>query len=226
MTAPGARERDQDIDLLGCLTRAQVVPVVEIGQARHAVPLAFALADGGLTCLEITFRTAAAAEAIAAVAAEAPDVLVGAGTVRTVEQVDMAVAAGARFLVAPGLSPAVVARAHTHGVPMLPGVCTPTEVEQAAGLGLRLLKFFPAEAAGGVAYLKALGGPFRDMRFVPTGGIGPGNLAAYLELPLVAACGGSWMTPPPLVAAGDFAAVTRLAAEAAEIAGIHRRDRS
>jgi 2-dehydro-3-deoxyphosphogluconate aldolase/(4S)-4-hydroxy-2-oxoglutarate aldolase len=226
MTDPGARERDQGIDLLGCLTRVRVVPVVEIGQARHAVPLAFALAEGGLTCLEITFRTAAAAEAITAVAAEAPDVLVGAGTVRTVEQVDMAVAAGARFLVAPGLSPVVVARAHAHGVPMLPGVCTPTEVEQAAGLGLRLVKFFPAEAAGGVACLKALSGPFRDMRFVPTGGIGPGNLADYLELPLVAACGGSWMTPPQAVASGDFAAVTRLAAEAAQIAGIPRQDRS
>ncbi|HEV8277104.1 MAG TPA: bifunctional 4-hydroxy-2-oxoglutarate aldolase/2-dehydro-3-deoxy-phosphogluconate aldolase [Streptosporangiaceae bacterium] len=226
MTGPGARERDQGIDLLGCLTRVRVVPVVEIGQARHAVLLARALADGGLTCLEITFRTAAAAEAITAVAAEAPDVLVGAGTVRTVEQVELAVVAGARFLVAPGLSAAVVARAHAHGVPMLPGVCTPTEIEQAAGLGLRLVKFFPAEAAGGVACLKALSGPFRDMRFVPTGGIGPGNLAAYLELPLVAACGGSWMTPPPLVAVGDFAAVTRLAAEAAQIAGIPRQDRS
>jgi len=226
MSAPGAYEHDQGVDLLQCLTRVRVVPVVEIGEARHAVPLAFALANGGLTCVEITFRTAAAAAAIKAIATEASDILVGAGTVRTVEQADVAAAAGAQFLVAPGLSPAVAARACTLGIPLLPGVCTPTEIEQAADLGLRLLKFFPAEAAGGVAYLEALGGPFRDVRFVPTGGIGPGNLAAYLELPLVAACGGSWMAPPPLVAAGDFGAVTRLAAAAAEIAGIHRQDRS
>jgi 2-dehydro-3-deoxyphosphogluconate aldolase / (4S)-4-hydroxy-2-oxoglutarate aldolase len=220
MTSPGARERDQAIDLLRCLVPVRVVPVVEIGEVRHAIPLAFALANGGLTCVEITLRTAAAAEAITAIATEAPDILVGVGTVRTVEQADVAVAAGAQFLVAPGLSPAVAARAYAQDVPLLPGVCTPTEIEQDADLGLRLLKFFPAEAAGGVAYLKALGGPFRDVRFVPTGGIGPGNLAAYLELPLVAACGGSWIAPPSLVEAGDFAAVTWLAAAAAEIARI------
>jgi 2-dehydro-3-deoxyphosphogluconate aldolase/(4S)-4-hydroxy-2-oxoglutarate aldolase len=176
--------------------------------------------------LDSTFGAAPPADAIASIAAEAPDVTVGAGTVRTVEQADVAVAAGARFLVAPGLSPAVVAQANADGVPMVPGVCTPTEIEQAVGVGLRLLKFFPAEAVGGVAYLKALSGPFPDVHFVPTGGIGPGNLAAYLELPLVAACGGSWMTPPPLVKAGDFAAVARLAAGAAEIAGIRPPERS
>ena len=226
MTAPCVRRYDQGIDLLQALARVRVVPVLEIGEARRAVPLAVALSDGGLTCVEITFRTAAAVEAITAVATEAPDVLVGAGTVRTVGQADMAVVAGAQFLVAPGLSPALAAWASAHGIPLLPGVCTPTEIEQAADLGLRLLKFFPAEAAGGVAYLKALGGPFRDVRFVPTGGISPGNLAAYLELPAVVACGGSWMAPPPLVAAGDFAAVTRLAAAAAEIARIHRQEQS
>jgi 2-dehydro-3-deoxyphosphogluconate aldolase/(4S)-4-hydroxy-2-oxoglutarate aldolase len=225
MSAADARE-DEPHDLLRLLTRARVVPVVEIGEARHAVPLARALADGGLTCVEVTFRTAAAADAIAAIAEEVPGVMVGAGTVRTVEQADAAVAAGARFLVAPGLSPPVVARARTHRVPMLPGVCTPTEIEQAVSLGLQLLKFFPAEAAGGVAYLKALRGPFPDVHFVPTGGIGPGNLAAYLELPLVAACGGSWMAPLPLVQDGDFAAVARLAASAAEIAGIRPPERS
>jgi 2-dehydro-3-deoxyphosphogluconate aldolase / (4S)-4-hydroxy-2-oxoglutarate aldolase len=215
--APDAHSSDQH-DLLRYLTRVRVVPVVEIGEARHAVPLARALADGGLTCIEVTFRTAAAADAMAAIAAETRGVMVGAGTVRTVEQADAAVAAGAQFLVAPGLNPSVVTRAHEHGVPMLPGVCTPTEIEQAAKLGLRLLKFFPAEAAGGIAFLKALSGPFRDIQLVPTGGIGPSNLAAYLELPLVAACGGSWMAPPPLITAGDFVAVARLAAEAAEIA--------
>lgn len=214
------------IDLLAHLTRVRVVPVVEIGDARHAVPLARALAAGGLTCIEVTFRTAAAADAIAAIAAGTRGVTIGAGTVRTVGQADTAVAAGARFLVAPGLNPSVVGRAHELGVPMLPGVCTPTEIEQAAELGLLLLKFFPAEATGGVAYLKALSGPFRDIRLVPTGGIGPRNLAAYLELPAVAACGGSWMAPPPLITAGDFAAITRLAAAAAEIAGISRPGRS
>ena len=175
---------------------------MEIGQARHAVPLAFALADGGLTCLEITFRTAAAAEAITAVATEAPDVLVGAGTVRTVEQADMAVAAGARFLVAPGLSPAVVARAQHTASRCCPACVLRPRSSRPPGWDCGLLKFFPAEAAGGLAYLKALGGPFQDMRFVPTGGIGPGNLAAYLELPLrrrlrrqlddTAAAGGGW----------------------------------
>jgi 2-dehydro-3-deoxyphosphogluconate aldolase/(4S)-4-hydroxy-2-oxoglutarate aldolase len=173
------------------------------------------LADSGLTCIEVTFRTLAAAEAIAAITAKLPGTFVGAGTVRTVSQAETAIAAGAQFLVAPGLTPAVAATARARGIPLLPGVCTPTEIERAAGFGLRLLKFFPAEAAGGVAYLKALAGPFRDVLFVPTGGIGTGNLAAYLELPVVAACGGSWMAPPTLITAADFVTIGRLATEAA-----------
>lgn len=206
-------------DLLQYLKQVRVISVLEIGEARHAVPLARTLANAGLNCVEITFRTKAATEAIAAVAAEVRDVLVGAGTVRTVEQANAAVTAGAQFLVAPGLSPVVAARAYALGIPLLPGVCTPTEIDQAVGMGLRLLKFFPAEAAGGVAYLKALGAPFPEARFVPTGGIHPGNLAAYLDLPLVAACGGSWMAPPRLIADADFMAIARLADEAAQLAG-------
>lgn len=134
---------------------------------------------------------------------------------RTVEQADRAVEAGAKFLVAPGLNASVVSHA---GVPMLPGVCTPTEIEQAVVMGLSLLKFFPAEAAGGVAYLSALAGPYRDVLFVPTGGIGLTNLSAYLGLPTVVACGGSWMVKSSLIVANDFATITRLTVEALAVA--------
>jgi 2-dehydro-3-deoxyphosphogluconate aldolase/(4S)-4-hydroxy-2-oxoglutarate aldolase len=219
-TAPLQSRQD---DLLRYLTRVRILPVVEFSETGHAVPMARALADAGLTCIEVTLRTAQAADSIAAIAAHAPDVLVGAGTVRTTDDADIAVAAGARFLVAPGFSSALVKRSLGLGVPMIPGVLTPTEIQAATGLGMRLLKLFPAEAAGGVAYLKALSGPFRDVRFVPTGGISPDNLTAYLDLPLVAACGGSWMAPADLIAAGDFTAIARLARQAAQIAGVHRQ---
>ena len=195
-----------------------VVPVVEIPEAAAAVPLAHALIEGGLPCAEITFRTAAAADAIAAIAAEVPDIVVGAGTVLTVEQADRALSAGARFLVAPGFDRAVVDVALKAGVPVLPGVCTPSEVSSALSYGLRLVKFFPAEAAGGVAYLKAIAAPFGNVRFVPTGGIGPGNLTDYLQLPQVVACGGSWMVKKATIAAGEFATITRDARAAVALA--------
>jgi 2-dehydro-3-deoxyphosphogluconate aldolase/(4S)-4-hydroxy-2-oxoglutarate aldolase len=191
-----------------------LVPVVEIGDPGLAVPLGDALVDGGLGCAEITFRTSAAAAAIRALRLGRPDVLVGAGTVLTVEQVDAAADAGAAFIVAPGFSPGVVDRALGLGLPVIPGVCTPTEIELALSHGVDVLKFFPAEAAGGVAFLKAVAAPYRSVRFVPTGGIGPENVARYLAIPQVLACGGSWMVAKDLVAAGDFATIRRLTAEA------------
>jgi 2-dehydro-3-deoxyphosphogluconate aldolase/(4S)-4-hydroxy-2-oxoglutarate aldolase len=206
------------MNLLQHLRETKIVPVVDIASVLDAVPVARALLDAGLPSVEITFRTAVAAEAIKAVAAELPEVVVGAGTVRTPEQVDRAVDAGAVFLVAPGLNEAVISRAARLGVPVLPGVCTPTEVEQALSMDLRLLKFFPAEVAGGAAYLSALAGPYPDVLFVPTGGIGPSNLLAYLTKANVVACGGSWMVKRDLIASGDFAAISRLTAEALRIA--------
>jgi 2-dehydro-3-deoxyphosphogluconate aldolase/(4S)-4-hydroxy-2-oxoglutarate aldolase len=209
---------DVRLDLLEQMRKTRVVPVTEIAVAHDAVPLARALLDGGLACIEVTFRTPAAADAIAAIAAEVPGMVVGAGTVRTLEQAERAVEAGARFLVAPGFNPAVVARAAELGVPMLPGACTPGEIERALAAGIALLKFFPAEAAGGVPYLRSLAGPYPEVNFVPTGGIGPANLAAYLELPTVAACGGSWMVKASLISSGDLATVTRLTAAALSVA--------
>lgn len=201
-----------------CLRRARVIPVIEIDAVSHAVPLARVLSEAGLDCAEITFRTNVAVDVIAAITAEMPELTIGAGTVRTLEQADLAVQAGARFLVAPGLNPVVVEHAKTLGTPMIPGICTPTEIEQAQGLGLSIVKFFPAEAAGGAAYLKALAGPYPDVRFVPTGGIGPGNLARYLALPNVVACGGSWMAPRDLITEGDFGRIAELSADALALA--------
>jgi 2-dehydro-3-deoxyphosphogluconate aldolase / (4S)-4-hydroxy-2-oxoglutarate aldolase len=196
-----------------------IVPVVVLEELDAAVPVAAALAEGGLPVAEVTFRTAVAADAIARIAAET-DVLVGAGTVVRPEQVDEAVAAGAQFIVTPGLSARVIERCRELDVLVIPGVATATEVIAALDLRLDLLKLFPAEAAGGVALLKALRGPFPGVRFVPTGGIGPANAAAYLALPSVPAVGGSWMVAPELIAARDFAAVTRLTREALVLAEV------
>ena len=201
-------------DVLG----RRIVPVVVLEELDAAVPVASALVEGGLPIAEVTFRTAVAADAIRLIAAET-DVLVGAGTVVRPEQVDEAVAAGARFIVTPGLSRAVVERCRELDVLVIPGVATATEVIASLDLGLDVLKLFPAEAAGGIALLKALRGPFPDVRFVPTGGIGAGNAASYLTLKSVAAVGGSWMVAPELVAARDYAAINRLTREAVEVAG-------
>ena len=194
-----------------------VVPVVALPDVECALPLAGALLEGGLACAEITFRTAAAAAALPLVRRRFPELLLGAGTVLTTEQADMAIDAGAQFIVAPGTNLAVVDHVLARGLPMLPGVATPSEIEVALGRGLTLLKFFPAEPFGGVATLKAYAGPYAQLRFVPTGGISASNLAAYLAVPTVVACGGSWMVRRELLLARDFAAVTRLAAEAAAI---------
>ncbi|MCB2100986.1 MAG: bifunctional 4-hydroxy-2-oxoglutarate aldolase/2-dehydro-3-deoxy-phosphogluconate aldolase [Rhodobacterales bacterium] len=203
-------------DVLKTLGEMGVVPVVTINEPEHAVPVAKALVAGGLPAAEITFRTAAAEEGIRLAAAAVPEALLGAGTVLNIEQARRAVAAGARFLVAPGLNPEVVRCARELGVPMLPGVCTPTDIEAAMGLGLEVLKFFPAEAMGGVKMIKALAAPYRSVKFVPTGGISPGNLADYLALPSVHACGGSWLVKGDRVAAGDFQAITDTARAAVD----------
>ncbi len=209
-------------DFESFIATLRVIPVVEIVRVEDAVPLARALVEAGLPCAEITFRTAAAAQAIAAIAASVPKIRVGAGTVLSVAQAEAALCAGADFIVAPGFDPAVVEYALERSVSIMPGVCTPTEVSMALARGLSLMKLFPAEAAGGVAYLKALAAPFRGVRFVPTGGIGPNNLAAYLAIKQVSACGGSWMVKKDLIAAGKFDTIRALAAQAREIASAAR----
>src|SRR4029079_17371763 len=204
-------------DVLRAVLGGRVVPVVVLEELETAVPVALALQAGGLPVAEVTFRTAIAVDAINRIAGDT-DVLVGAGTVVRPEQVDEAVAAGARFIVTPGLSPGVVERCRELDVPVIPGVATATEVIAALDQRLDLLKLFPAEAVGGVALLKALRGPFPDVRFVPTGGITAANAASYLALPSVAAVGGSWMVAPDLIAARDYDAITQLTRDAVSLA--------
>ena len=203
-------------EILQRLAAHRLVPVVVIDDAARADALAQALVDGGLPVAEVTFRTAAAADAIRAIAARG-DVLVGAGTVLTPQQVDEAVAAGAAYVVSPGTSRAVVERCQEHGVLALPGAVTATEVQAALELGVTTVKFFPAGTSGGAKAVAALAAPFGDVGFVPTGGIGPANLAEYLALPSVRAVGGSWMVPRDLVRAGDLDAVRDLTAEAVSL---------
>jgi 2-dehydro-3-deoxyphosphogluconate aldolase/(4S)-4-hydroxy-2-oxoglutarate aldolase len=207
------------VDQIG---RLGLVPVVEIPDAALAGPLGQALLAGGLPCAEITFRTSSAAAAIAVLRRECPDLLVGAGTVLTPAQVDAAADAGATFIVAPGFNPATLERARARGLPMIPGVCTPTEIEQALSHGVDVLKFFPAEAAGGVAFLRAVSAPYKNVRFIPTGGVSASNLASYLALPQVLACGGSWMVSQGLLLRGDFEAIRRLTSEAVSVAAAAR----
>jgi 2-dehydro-3-deoxyphosphogluconate aldolase/(4S)-4-hydroxy-2-oxoglutarate aldolase len=203
--------------VFGRLRSAGVLPVVELPSPTLAVPLAETLRSAGLDAIEITFRADGAAQAIAAVRKAYPDVLVGAGTVLTLAQLQAAIEAGATFIVSPGFNQAIVERARAAHVVPLPGVCTPTEILMALEAGLTTLKFFPAEQAGGVPYLKALAGPFRNTLFVPTGGISAANLRDYLAVPSVLACGGSWLVKKELLAAGDFETVARLAADAVRV---------
>ena len=193
-----------------------VVPVVKLEDTALSEQLADAFCGGGIPCAEVTFRAAGAGEVIRRMRAHRPDMLVGAGTVLTVAQAKEALDAGAEFVVAPGSNPRVIDYVLTRGGVMLPGVMTPTEIEAALAFGLHTLKFFPAEAAGGRAMLKALSAPYAGVKFVPTGGIGPDNLADYLALPCVAACGGSYMSSSKLLAAHDFAAITAICAAVAE----------
>ncbi|MER7619861.1 bifunctional 4-hydroxy-2-oxoglutarate aldolase/2-dehydro-3-deoxy-phosphogluconate aldolase [Streptomyces sp. NPDC126503] len=192
-----------------------VVPVVVIEDAADAVPLARALAAGGLPLIEITLRTPAALDAVRAVAAEVPEAVVGAGTVVTAEAVAAAVGAGARFLVSPGWTERLLGALGDSGVPFLPGVSTASEVVALLERGVEAMKFFPAEAAGGVPYLKSLAGPLPGARFCPTGGISAGSAPAYLSLPNVSCVGGTWMLPPDALAARDWPRVEALAREAA-----------
>lgn len=200
------------------LQEAPVVPVVVIDDAEKAVHIANALIAGGLSVIEVTMRTAAAADAIAAISAEVPNAHIGAGTVLSGEQARTIIAAGARFMVSPGLHDGVFSVASELSVPIIPGVATATEVQNAWNLGLRTLKFFPAGQAGGLGMIKALASVFRDVVFMPTGGVSPKNLRDYLELPAVVACGGSWLTPADAIENGDYDRITELAAEAVAIA--------
>lgn len=206
------------MDIDARLQRAPVVPLVQADDPETAVRIAEALTAGGLELIEVVFRTAEALACLEAVAQAVPRALVGAGTVLDARQAEAALAAGARFIVSPGLDDGVVKVAKDRGVPAFPGVATASELQHAWNLGLRIVKFFPAGNAGGTAMIKALSAAFRGMKFMPTGGVSAGNLAEYLALPSVVACGGSWLTPAKLVAAGDYGEITRLASEALEIA--------
>lgn len=196
------------------LSQIGLVPVIKITDLSTAVPLAKALVKGGIPCAEITFRTELAADAMALISAEVPEILLGAGTVTSTEQVDRALAAGAKFIVSPGLNPVVVRYCQEKGVPITPGISTPTELEQAMSLGLTELKFFPAENNGGIKTIKAISAAYPNITFMPTGGINLNNLNDYLSFPKILACGGSWITPAKAIEAGNFEEVTRLAAEA------------
>ncbi len=204
-------------DVLHQIASLKIVPVVVLDQAAHANPLADALVAGGLPIAEVTFRTAAAEEAIKTLARR-PDVLVGAGTVLDIPTAQRAVDAGAKYIVAPGFSPKLVQYCLGHAIPILPGVATPTDLTMAVEHGLSAVKFFPAETLGGPKALKALAAPFTTLKFVPTGGINAANLADYLALPQTLACGGSWMVAKPLITANRFDEITRLTLEATALA--------
>ncbi|MFE2424128.1 bifunctional 4-hydroxy-2-oxoglutarate aldolase/2-dehydro-3-deoxy-phosphogluconate aldolase [Streptomyces hokutonensis] len=202
-------------DLTDLLAEARLVPVLTVPNPATAAPLARALAAGGARCAEVTFRTPDAEQVVKAMAAQG-DLVVGAGTVLTAEQAERAVAAGARFVVSPGVDHEVISRCRELGVPVLPGVATATEVMSALRAGLDTVKLFPAEPLGGTAMLRALAAPFPGTRFVPTGGIDAAALRGYLAEPAVLAVGGSWMATPALLANGDYAEIRRLTAEAVE----------
>ena len=203
--------------MIKTLGKAGIIPVIVIEDIEKAVPLANALVKGGLPVLEITFRTSCAAEAIAKIKAEVPGAVVIAGTVLTHDQLVAAKAAGAEACVAPGFDPAIVREANEIGMPFCPGVATASELSQALAMGCRLVKFFPAESSGGVKYIKDLLGAFRwtGVKFMPTGGVNLSNVSEYLSVPEVVCCGGTWVAPKDALSAGDYAAIERLAAEAA-----------
>lgn len=201
-------------DIIRKISLTGIVPVIKINDVEKAVPLASALCDGGVPVAEITFRTQQAEEAIARVTKELPGMLVGAGTVLTTEQVDRAVDAGSKFIVSPGFNPKVVEHCIKKGVPVTPGCSTPSDIERALELGIEVVKFFPAEASGGIKMIKALSGPYGNVRFIPTGGIDAGNINDYLSFPKVLACGGSWMVPEDAIKEGNFEKITSLAREA------------
>ncbi len=194
-----------------------IVPVVALDDAKDADPLGEALLEGGLPCAEITFRTDAAEESIRIMSEKYPEMLVGAGTVLTTEQVDRAVNAGAKFIVSPGTNPKVVQYCVEKNIPITPGILTPSELEQALECGVRIVKFFPAEAGGGLSMIKAMAAPYVGVKFMPTGGINVSNVRSYLESPFIYACGGSWMVPGAKVKENDWAGITALTREASDL---------
>ncbi|HDK26153.1 MAG TPA: bifunctional 4-hydroxy-2-oxoglutarate aldolase/2-dehydro-3-deoxy-phosphogluconate aldolase [Candidatus Atribacteria bacterium] len=194
-----------------------IVPVVKIENAEDALPLGRALLDGDLPIAEITFRTSAAEESIKSLTRELPELLAGAGTVLTVEQVRKAVSAGAKFIVSPGFNPKVVDYCIENDIPITPGINNPTQIEMALERGIKIVKFFPAEASGGLSLLKSMSAPYSGIKFIPTGGINQNNLSSYLSNNKVHACGGSWMVKPELISSGNFTEITRLTKEAISI---------
>lgn len=194
-----------------------IIPVIKIDRVEDAVPLAKALVEGGIPCAEITFRTAAAADAIAAMSKAYPEMLIGAGTVLTCEQADTAIKCGAKFIVSPGTNPITVKHCIEKGYPIMPGVCTPSEIETCLSFGLSHIKFFPAEASGGVKMVKALSAPYTQVRFMATGGININNVKDYFDCKAIFACGGSWMVPDALIKEGKFDEIKALVKEAVEL---------
>ena len=203
-------------DILVKLGNIGIVPVVAIEDAADALELGRALMKGGIPCAEVTFRTAAAEEAIRILTENIPEMLTGAGTVLTIEQVDRAVSAGARFIVSPGYNPKVVDYCVSKNIPVVPGCSTPSDIEMALEAGLDVVKFFPAEAAGGLPMIKAMSAPYGAVKFMPTGGINSSNICSYLAFDKIIACGGSWMVDKKLIAAGNFDEITRLSKEAVD----------
>ncbi|NNE59150.1 MAG: bifunctional 4-hydroxy-2-oxoglutarate aldolase/2-dehydro-3-deoxy-phosphogluconate aldolase [Hellea sp.] len=204
--------------LIDSLKTKRVVPLVQSDDPKTALKISDALLEGGLDVLEVVLRTDAALDCLEAIAKEFPQAHVGAGTVLSADQSQEVIRRGASFIVSPGLDPASVKVANDAGVPILPGISTATELQQAWNLGLRTVKLFPASLVGGPKMLKALSSVFRDVQFMPTGGVNPGNLKDYLAVPAVLACGGSWLTPGDAIAKGDFEAITKLAEEAIALA--------
>lgn len=201
-------------DVLKKLSAIGIVPVVVINDADKAVPLAKALVEGGIPCAEVTFRTAAAEEAIKRMAAEVPELIVGAGTVLTKEQADKAIAAGSQFLVSPGLDPEIVEYCNEKGYLITPGTANPSDLNHAVKLGLEVVKFFPAEAAGGLKMIKSMAAAYTSLKFMPTGGINANNINSYLEYNKIICCGGSWMVPGKLIDEGKFDEIVALCKEA------------
>ena len=204
-------------DMMKKLNKIGIVPVVVLDSAEDALPLAEQLMEGGLPCAEVTFRTAAAEESIRRMAKAFPDMILGAGTVLSCEQADRAMDAGAKFIVSPGFNPRVTEHVLKKGVPMTPGICTPTEIEAALQFDLDVLKFFPAEPSGGLKMIKALAAPYVGINFMPTGGINAENVRDYLKYDRIVACGGSWMVSGKLVKEGRFDEIEKLVREAADI---------
>lgn len=200
------------------LKQLHIVPVVVLNDARDAEPLAEALCRGGLPCAEVTFRTPAAEESIRIMAEKFPQMTVGAGTVLTIDQVNRAIDADARFIVSPGLNPRIVQYCIDRGIPVIPGCSSPSDIEQALEYGLKVVKFFPAEAAGGLKFIKAVAAPYTDVLFMPTGGINPVNVKEYLAYDRILACGGSWMVKCSLIREGNFEQITRLVKDTVKIA--------